>query len=693
MNLNTSIFGLASNSLQLFNQLGRELDVHPTALMPLEAIQNERARFKVWCGNLGALQQSFASLDYRLRDAPVMLSNVTNLLQQLQSNLAESSAVVSGTRLPFEAMEPPADLSDSDMTDEEDDLVNELAMRLSSIVDVLKSLYILGFKIRNPMLRPSPVKATQYREIDPETGIDIIGAYAEFDRRHVQAMIQLLRRDTDPTADPGYLATRLAAAITTRRRNFRYWEKHGQKLSLHAPSREGTSAVLAQTQRPAHQSSSQGDPGLRPTLEPLRISGPMTILSVTEATRFEDTPDDRTDAETIISYASTALDADGHHLQIPKPPQDALLGKDFVCPYCSVICPAKYGQSKAWRSHVIHDLQPYICTYYGCCESERLYGSRRQWVEHENTHRQRWRCYEHPGIVYLTPDGLREHLYQSHQQGQPTKDQVETLVELSAISLADDRLSCPICYQDGPFHKGLENHLANHLERIALFALPSIIEEAGSAQAKSGKRSSRQSGDSLAAPVFDDPGRPTRVFSKEFGSGSDSDGSPIQSSRTGKRLREAMTTTDPADGRSIPTDRTQEAYNVMRRIQDKVDRLDVTSIASPSGKPPPLQTSGSVEVDSDSNLENSVILSRRPFKLKRVDAVSKARASFFRRIGPCSTCYARKVTCTHFDSTLFEAAYQAQKASLAQAAQDDASVTARPSSEPPVEPYLTGGDV
>ena len=90
MNTNTSIFCLANNSLQLFGRLGIELDAHPTALMPLEAMQDEHARFKIWCGNLGALQQSFASLDYRLRDAPVMLSNVTKLLQQLQSNLSES---------------------------------------------------------------------------------------------------------------------------------------------------------------------------------------------------------------------------------------------------------------------------------------------------------------------------------------------------------------------------------------------------------------------------------------------------------------------------------------------------------------------------------------------------------------------------------------------------------------------------
>jgi hypothetical protein len=32
----------------------------------------------------------------------------------------------------------------------------------------------------------------------------------------------------------------------------------------------------------------------------------------------------------------------------------------------------------------------------------------------------------------------------------------------------------------GPFHKGLENHLANHLERVALFALPRNTEQTDS---------------------------------------------------------------------------------------------------------------------------------------------------------------------------------------------------------------------
>lgn len=58
--------------------------------MPLSSVEAQVGRFRVWCGNLGALQQAHHSLDYRLRDAATMKSNVSKLLEQLQSHVQES---------------------------------------------------------------------------------------------------------------------------------------------------------------------------------------------------------------------------------------------------------------------------------------------------------------------------------------------------------------------------------------------------------------------------------------------------------------------------------------------------------------------------------------------------------------------------------------------------------------------------
>jgi hypothetical protein len=90
--MDPDIFSLARDCLHSFAGLNKKLLARPTprTLMPPEAVDNEFGRFRVWCGNLGALQQSFASLDYRLRESPVMLASVCKLLQQLRFNLDES---------------------------------------------------------------------------------------------------------------------------------------------------------------------------------------------------------------------------------------------------------------------------------------------------------------------------------------------------------------------------------------------------------------------------------------------------------------------------------------------------------------------------------------------------------------------------------------------------------------------------
>lgn len=264
--------------------------------------------------------------------------------------------MVSRSRLAFEDQAQPDDLSDESTDDSEDDDGNsggqrhELSMRLSSIADLLKKLYELGFKIRDPRLRPPSSKAESYREIDPDTAVDLFDAFPQFDRQHVDALLKFLRRGREPPAvageDPDYLVPRLAVSITLRRKHFRYWENHGKKLSLHsvpcikpAEVTEHSNPVI------------QGQRGEIPQLNrPTGTDEPKTLMSMTEATKYQNNLDDMTEKGTVVSYASTALDADGHRLELPNPPPEALKGKDFVCPYCSVICPARYGRRKAWRS-------------------------------------------------------------------------------------------------------------------------------------------------------------------------------------------------------------------------------------------------------------------------------------------------------------------------------------------------------
>ena len=100
-------------------------DSKSTEEVDSDALEDEIGRFRVWAGNLGALQKGHSSLDYRLRDSPNLLSSALKLLNELEHNLNETFAVISGARLPFEAQtsteEVEEDENDDGFFSEEDD--------------------------------------------------------------------------------------------------------------------------------------------------------------------------------------------------------------------------------------------------------------------------------------------------------------------------------------------------------------------------------------------------------------------------------------------------------------------------------------------------------------------------------------------------------------------------------------------
>lgn len=114
---------------------------------------------------------------------------------------------------------------------------------------------------------------------------------------------------------------------------------------------------------------------------------------------------------------------------------------------------------------------PYICTYPNCRDGVRMYRSRHDWTEHEKkAHRSVWRCFNHPDMTFNSPSELQSHLESEHGDLVATT-QVQTLVTLGESSVSDSRTNCPICLVRGPFHKGMTNHVAFHLEKFALFSI------------------------------------------------------------------------------------------------------------------------------------------------------------------------------------------------------------------------------
>ncbi|KAF2795714.1 hypothetical protein K505DRAFT_226010, partial [Melanomma pulvis-pyrius CBS 109.77] len=122
------------------------------------------------------------------------------------------------------------------------------------------------------------------------------------------------------------------------------------------------------------------------------------------------------------------------------------------------------------RLHQIHDLQPYHCTYEDCTDPNRLYGVRREWVDHENQHRRVWHCYVHEEEFETQPDYMR-HLHEKRLEHRPEDSSTEMVAAVVGASSKPHR-DCPFCPTAFPDVATMQKHIRYHLERLALYALP-----------------------------------------------------------------------------------------------------------------------------------------------------------------------------------------------------------------------------
>jgi hypothetical protein len=87
------IVSASHGCLKAFNLLSSGLagtgDDNKRWMTPM-ALSNQRDRFKVWAGNVGALQRGRASLDFRLRESSLMRTNFLELLSRLKDTLSRS---------------------------------------------------------------------------------------------------------------------------------------------------------------------------------------------------------------------------------------------------------------------------------------------------------------------------------------------------------------------------------------------------------------------------------------------------------------------------------------------------------------------------------------------------------------------------------------------------------------------------
>jgi serine/threonine protein kinase len=262
--------------------------------------------------------------------------------------------------------------------------------------------------------------------------------------------------------------------MNKRRRILRYWQRHAEKLA-EVPKEAKVvmnpqSKLKVQIADPGAKSMTQKQQ-TQFQLSTTSLAG-KTMLTKTEATRFDTRLDDALETESIISYVSTAFGIDGDRVSLPPPPPAASKGSEFLCPYCNVVCPGRIGKDRAWSGHILQDLQPYICTYEKCEDGNRLFNSRRAWLEHERLgHRRVWQCFQHAEPIFRSKAALQCHLESEHS-ADITETQILYLIEVSESSIAEARTTCPFCLFEGPFPQGFDKHVAFHMQSYAVFSAP-----------------------------------------------------------------------------------------------------------------------------------------------------------------------------------------------------------------------------
>ena len=226
---------------------------------------------------------------------------------------------------------------------EDESLSDMILARLESIID---RLYRLSFRIRNPATRLGTSKASGYRDVDTNTGIDLIEMLAEADRRHIHELLKQMSGASLDDYNDHYLVSRLSQANTLRRKQFGQWRRHRRKLEGFSPHEQDLPLERS-------VSGSKGQPPIAEgnNARTLLSSGDKKPSRPSTATRIADRNLDLDDGRSLISTSTYAQlhDADATEVLMPPPPNVPSYMKEFECPYCCILCSRKTFEKRTWE--------------------------------------------------------------------------------------------------------------------------------------------------------------------------------------------------------------------------------------------------------------------------------------------------------------------------------------------------------
>ncbi|CAI7606272.1 unnamed protein product [Penicillium pancosmium] len=394
------------------------------------AILNEQQRFQLWARNLGLYHRGHSSLDYRFRDSSFLFEYAFGLLRDLQKaifefkpNLMEDKHCIETENTSNTAFQSKDNDSMNESDSEEDLSSYEVEpmsiVLLHTIISIIDRLYRLAFKVRNPSIRLGFQRFPRAGIASSQADINLIECFRDLDVARISDLFLSYRSNQD-IAPCNYLIQRLAKANAYRRQQFEYW-KH-RRDQFEAQSNFELLGISTTMSQPATA----------------------TVLETDEI----DLNDDYSTKPSTTSILS-ASEGSSQHIIIPRPPPLENGAKEFECPYCYTLLSSNTQRKSKWELHIYRDLRPYICTFENCKDPDQQYDSLQDWMVHEAS--------EHNNTSQLS-SALRFHL----------KPGSSRAVGKNAAGLS--ARECAFCEKEN----ASAAHVALHLRRIALFALPRL---------------------------------------------------------------------------------------------------------------------------------------------------------------------------------------------------------------------------
>lgn len=304
--------------------------------VPLQEWKDELGRLRVWAVNIGAHQTRQSSLEYRLRDASHIKSQVVRLLERTQTLLTDLNEILeeSDEEAQDDECEDLGGFSNSEIDTTEIQEIHQ------GLVATITQLYQMSMIIRKPAQHDRLI-GTDKLDFEP---------FKFWAEQHVCHKY--------PRAD-ALAIDRISSAMARQRAILKYRERHHRKLGQGIdPQNDGQSTILSETV--------------------------VTDVFRKDSGQVSDMVSDTGISET--SYGDTLFGGAGSDgPKIPSLPKRAVGQRPFECPYCFYVITAR--DNRAWARHIFHDLMPYVCIFPGCSTPNKLYESRRQWYHHiQQTH-------------------------------------------------------------------------------------------------------------------------------------------------------------------------------------------------------------------------------------------------------------------------------------------------------------------